>query len=589
MLVLQLAAGLGLISIGILFVGSVIGINRLVCWIIALVLAIFLWRDAWAWLSGWRALINLWADSGRFGKALGFGIFSLVLCTFILSLAPPVKFDALVYHLTFPKLYLLSGGVRYIPENMFWGMPQVGEMLYTWAMGLAGNATATMVGWWAGVLALCGLIGYTVDRFGINAAWVATTSLIGGYTMTILLSAGYIEWFSILFGISLLIAFDIWWTTRDMSALIWAGIICGLAMGSKYTGGILLFAGVGVVWIQHLLQKNGNRSLMRSLAAFLLPALLVFSPWLVKNLLATGNPVYPFFFPAGSMDLFRIQAYQIQPWGDWRDIVLLPLRATITGYEGAPGYNASISPLLIALAPFSVIGYKSRTEKQRTALLIASTVGITGWIAWLLASRFSGYLIQTRMYFAIFPAFAVLAGAGYQAIADIRLPGLRLGRIIAALVVMVLYFNIIHVVTEFIDGGSLNVLLNVSAPDDYLNDRLGWYYPAAQAISNLPEDSHVLMLWEPRSFYCQPKCIPDEVLDQWRHARQSVGEPGKIIESWRNRGYTHLLYNRFGADFVRSNDTSYQTSDWVVLDDLLTQLSVPVKFGNAYELYSLQR
>lgn len=152
---------------------------------------------------------------------------------------------------------------------------------------------------------------------------------------------------------------------------------------------------------------------------------------------------------------------------------------------------------------------------------------------------------------------------------------------------LVLGFNTLQVATEFIESGALNVLFNVETPEDYLNNNLGWYNPAAQAITDLPDGSRVLMLWEPRSFYCQTKCIPDEVLDKWRHARQKVGEPDDILDSWRDDGYTHLLYNHFGANFIRSNDARYNTADWVALDDLLARLDAPVEFGGAYELYSL--
>jgi hypothetical protein len=58
---------------------------------------------------------------------------------------------------------------------------------------------------------------------------------------------------------------------------------------------------------------------------------------------------------------------------------------------------------------------------------------------------------------------------------------------------------------------------------------------------------------------------------------------------WRDAGYTHVLFNRMGAKFIRSDDASYQGADWVALDDLLASLGDPVDFGGAYELYSLLR
>ena len=256
-LALQAAAGLGLLSIGMLLVSATIGVNSLICWIIVVSLALLFWRDTWLWFSGWKSLAHLWEASGRFGKALGSGLCILLLSSLSIALAPPTKFDALVYHLALPKLYLSNGGFKYIPEIMFWGMPQVGELLYTLGMGLAGDTAAVLVGWWAGVIALFGVLGYTVERFGINPGWVAATSLISGYTLTHLLSAGYVEWFTILYGAGVLILFDHWWAEGKGSSLLWAGVFCGLAMGSKYTGGMLTIAGGIVVLLQCLVHKEG--------------------------------------------------------------------------------------------------------------------------------------------------------------------------------------------------------------------------------------------------------------------------------------------------------------------------------------------
>src|SRR4030067_705588 len=99
-----------------------------------------------------------------------------------------------------------------------------------------------------------------------------------------------------------------------------------------------------------------------------------------------------------------------------------------------------------------------------------------------------------------------------------------------------------------------------------------WYATAMQAIQKLPEDALVLMLWEPRSLYCLPKCVPDEVIDRWKHDLFTWKEPGAILKNWQASGYTHLLYYRFGADFVRMEDIRYSTSDWETLDTLLVGL-----------------
>ncbi len=138
----------------------------------------------------------------------------MLAATLVVSLAPAVKFDALVYHLALPHGYLAAGRVNYNPQNIFWGMPQVGEMLYLWALALAGDQAASCLGWGAGVLALLGILGYTRSLVGAPAAWVAVASLLAGFTLAAELSWGYVDYFSLLFGFAFLVALQRWLLCR---------------------------------------------------------------------------------------------------------------------------------------------------------------------------------------------------------------------------------------------------------------------------------------------------------------------------------------------------------------------------------------
>jgi hypothetical protein len=93
------------------------------------------------------------------------------------------------------------------------------------------------------------------------------------------------------------------------------------------------------------------------------------------------------------------------------------------------------------------------------------------------------------------------------------------------------------------------------------------------------------------------------VLDRWLRELRTGQTPAAILQAWRQAGYTHLLYNRFGADFVKDQDPRYLPADWQALDNLLAQLPQPADFGSvdfsgadfgnadfgaAYQLYSLE-
>jgi hypothetical protein len=587
-LALQAALGLGILSIGFFVIGSLLGLHPILMWALSLLLAVVFNRSIWAWYKlTWKALSLCW-PSGRLDFTIVTGIAIIIFATLLIGLAPPLKFDTLVYHLTLPRIYLQEGNISYLPQLFYWGMPQVTEMLYTWALALAGEDAAIIFGWLIGLITLLGVFGYVRQLVGARAAWVAIASLLAGFTTASSLAWGYVGWMSMLYGLAFLASLESWVSTSDLRYLFLAAIFSGLALGAKYTNGVLLLTGIVVIiWAQ---RKNSVRGILLNLFQFVSVTFLVFLPWLVKNYMATGNPAYPFFFPAGEMSQVRLALYQGQiPWGDWRDAVFLPFRATIYGLEGGAGYSASVGPLLLALGPFAWVGWRIRTNAQRIKIKALFLIAMTGLVVWAITARLSGLLIQTRLYLALFPIFAILAGVGFDALSVINFPKVRLQRIVSVMVVLVLCLNVFAVSFDSLKKGAPQNFLSLQSDHDYLVNNLGWYTLAMDAIRELPSDAHVLMLWEPRSFYCQPLCDPDEVLDRWLVGLDRWETPSDVAYAWQEQGFSHILYYQTGAEFVRDSDQRYQLADWQALDLLLSDLSLLENFGDAYILYSLDR
>jgi hypothetical protein len=122
----------------------------------------------------------------------------------------------------------------------------------------------------------------------------------------------------------------------------------------------------------------------------------------------------------------------------------------------------------------------------------------------------------------------------------------------------------------------------------YLEQNLGAYAAAMQRVSQLPAGSQVLMIWETRSYYCQPGCTPDEVLDRWRTDIDHLKDPQAVLQSWRAAGFTHILYYRLGANFLEREDVNFHNMDWAQLDHLLAQLPQVANIYDTYELYRIQ-
>jgi len=130
-------------------------------------------------------------------------------------------------------------------------------------------------------------------------------------------------------------------------------------------------------------------------------------------------------------------------------------------------------------------------------------------------------------------------------------------------------------------------VFGVKDKDAYLAENLGWYAFVIHDLQTRPLQGPILMLWEPRSFYCSPHCLPDEVLDRWIHDLTISGSPAGVLAAWREMGVSQLLVNHQGAALVASEDGRYPPESWQALETLLARLPVLMDYGGIYALYQV--
>jgi hypothetical protein len=584
--VLAGALGLGIISISMLMIVATIGIN-FTLWIFLIAAIIIFRKGILLWLKSFRDLKSFWQETGNAGRTAILLMMTILACQYLEALAPPFQFDALTYHLSIPKAYLQAGHLIYLPNNIFWGMPQLVEMLYTLAMYMGGTEAAPILGWWIGLLALIGLTGFTKSIFEQETAWVAAASIMAGSGLTTSLSSGYVEWASILYGLSVLICLSRWLVDEQISTLGMAGILAGMAIGIKYTNGIILIGGTVVILT---LQKSVSlKKTLTNILCFGGMATIVMLPWLIKNLLATSNPFYPVFIPSGAMDATLLAFYQFKPFvQDWSRMILLPWQATIWGVDGGDGFSTSIGPLLLGLSPFALVYWRKLDPNQKAAVKTGFIILLVGFSVWAIGSQFRGLLIQTRLYFIIFPAWALLAAAGYASIAKINSHNIRFGKLADTFILLALLFNTFSTIKATSASNPMAVILNLENRASYLIRQLGGYETAMQTLESLPGKPQVLMLWETRSFECLPKCDPDEIIGRWYDDWSVYQNSSSIIAAWKRQGYTHVLLNRNGADFVRKYDANAPGPEyWQGLQATLDALTPAWKNIGGYQLYQL--
>lgn len=583
---IQSALGFGVLSLGFMLLGTTVGVYRVLLWLIVPAILILLRHPLRAWIREWKEVPVIWREGDRITRTLFALMVVLFATTLVTALAPPAKWDALMYHLTMPEGYLREGKIDLLPWIIMSGMPQSAEMLYTWAIALGGREAATVFGWSFGLLTGLGILGYLRWRLDSRSAWIGVASLFAGYSLIAATAWAYVDWLALLFGFCCLVLIEQWRLDGQRSMLALAGALAGMAFATKYTAGVLGLVSV-ILLCWHAWRRKS--SVFQPLLVFGLAAAVFALPWLVKNFITTGNPLYPFFFSTSAVDAIRISVYQkLPPFGDLQDFFLLPFRATYIGGEGNLGYSVSMGPLLLGLGFFAWVGIKGRTQEQKVCFENAAGFALLGWLVWAIGNQYSGYLIQTRMYYALFPAFATLAAIGFSTFKRVSLPQVRLGHIVSILVILVLSLNVVEIVTEGLRNRTAQAALGIITEDEYLSNVLGQYHVAVQAVGDLPENSQVQFIFEPRSLYCAPACLPDEILDQWKIAAALNSSPEKIIEYWKAKGTTHLLVFHSGVDYLReAEDSHYSAAELDQLDTFLSNLELTESFGDAYKLYQL--
>ena len=620
-LVWATAAGLGALSLGGLALGALGLLRPWLLWIVTVAGLALVARALW------RALCAAWNDpawrpEGRFEKLLAVYCAAMLALALLYALAPPTAWDGLVYHLTGPRLYLASGRIGHPLDLPYLGFPQLMEMLFTWAMGLAGERAAAPIHWGYGLLGVLTLALAGRRWLGGSAGWLAAATLLSAPTIVRLAGWPYVDLTLLLYATLAFLALQ--HALEDGTAprrwLILSGAFAGLALSTKYTalallpalavasGQVCKCASVQVCKCASLqVRKCASAqvckcaSVRTCLLAYLhtctlttLSAVLVWAPWPLKNLLLTGNPMYPFFFGGVYWDAWRAWWYDRPGTGlassaPWK-LLTAPWDATVWGVEGGAGYSATIGPLFLALLPLLALAWRGLSAGRRRWLSAALACSGVLYGFWLWGLARSALLLQTRLLFPAFGLLALAVGAAVEGAQALPRRPLDLGWLVRAVLLVVLALTLVGALLQAAVEGPQRVLLGLESPPDYLARRLGWYAPMmADLDQRLPPQAVVLFLWEPRSYPCRVECWPDALLDRWAHATWLYGaDPLAIAADWRAQGVTHVLFFRAGYQAILAEGFDPLTAaDQEALATLLAELEPVAAWGDAYELYAL--
>ena len=342
----------------------------------------------------WWGLGSLAAITGPF----------LLMMT-LAAMLPTIDYDAIEYHLQGPKEYFQSGRITFLPHNVYTSMPFSVEMLHLLGMEVLND-------WWGGPLVgqlliavqapLAAIfIALTAARFGSwRAAWFAVVVYLTTPWIYRLGVLPYVEGPLCFYHAGLVWGASIAWIEADPSRRwrLWAvvGGLAGGAMACKYPALISAVIPFGIVALADAIRRRSAKGLL----AYGLAWGVIITPWLAKNVIDTGNPVYPLGYNVfggafwdAAMDQKWRNAHGPRPISGallWRSIV------------DVVGRSDWQSSLYVALAPLAFL----RPGTRKFAAAVCGLIVYIFMTWWLFTHRLD------RFWLPLLPAAALLSGLG---------------------------------------------------------------------------------------------------------------------------------------------------------------------------------
>ncbi|MEZ6088500.1 MAG: hypothetical protein R3C05_10835 [Pirellulaceae bacterium] len=416
---LGLAVGMALHATATLLLGLAgIVSHRMTMPLLAVVeLAVAVWLGAIPSLKRSASFFATRRKVQAHGLAKLFASIAIVLVG-LRCLLPATEFDVLEYHLGAPKQWYQEGRIGFSAENVYANMPMAAEMQTLSAMAWSGSLNIESDWWWGGLAGKATMFVYWGLSIGLTTClmrrliggdlcwWLiaVSTSAVAMAEVTVL---GLIEpAVACYLAASMLVLFLLRRrVATHPSACLWLGFLSGSAFACKYPALLFVCVPIGFLVVMRLTkQKVSFLRSLRCLAIFALGILTTAGPWIAKNAVLTGNPVYPL-----AASIFGARALTTDQVQQWEQAHAVPDRSVAALAEALNRVAFTWRSQDSLLIPLALIGLLS-IRRSRVALVAAGLAIYSFAIWWLLTHHLERFLLP------VMPIAIVLAGFGLRTV-----------------------------------------------------------------------------------------------------------------------------------------------------------------------------
>lgn len=411
------------------------------------------------------------------------------------ALVPPFEYDELEYHLGAPAEYLREGRLVFLPHNFYSNLPQLAEMLYLLALATRSDVAAKCLHWCWGVLTVPVVVAMGARLGSRRGGWWAAVLFYAVPYSFDLSQTARVDLATGFYG-ALAAALCL----GSVSERKWAALAAGCAVATKWTAIPTVLVPLLVLTA---LQTRRVGPVLQAVGWSLLPVL----PWLGKNLVLAGNPVYPLFhswlgggvWSAEQTAVFASRHYPRWDAAGWWQLVERPWHYSFAEAGGLP--------LLVAAIPLVWLVRRGGRDGQAMAGAWCG-LGFAGW--------FATTYRPWRFLWPMVPAGAVWVSE------SVAHAGRLVKGVLLALVATGWCWSVLNVVVDCGDPkirpprmSIVQHLLGQSDGEEFLRYLGGGVLdPIFWMNEHLPRTARVLYVGEARAYYARHTALWSTAFDQ---------------------------------------------------------------------------
>ncbi|MBU0952595.1 MAG: glycosyltransferase family 39 protein [Elusimicrobia bacterium] len=467
-------------------------------------------------------------------------LFIAGLVTLVTALTPETFYDSTQYHLGVPLIWIQNHRICEIPtiQQSYYQMNM--HILYVISILLKYSGLAKLLNYSFGLFSAVLVYIITKKYFSKKAGLLAVALFCAAPIVMFVSSRSCIELPMTFFELLGLFAIFNWINSKKDRWFFAAAIFSGMALASKLTSVFGVISLIFAVLMYYVIYRRQEiLHLLKIGSIFLLICFALVSPWLLKNYILIGNPIFPF-----KLDLAHFQVQQVSKNAITSYIDQAPIPLTIKNIVTIPWnttmgkYQESFSgAAFLLLIPF--LFFFKKTNKLAKIIFFYC---IPYYLFWIVIGRcYLRFLITPLAFLSIVLAYYVTEAA----ISNI------FKNIIALILIVFFGTNmLLYMFFQKMSQNPLGVVFGMQSKMEYLfSSRQSYPSPYYQVIdwvnNNLPQDAKIAFFGETRPYYAQRRVLAHSAGDfnQVILWCKKVNSADELREKLAKERVTHIMFN----------------------------------------------